>query len=361
MDDNFDESTKTKAKQHLKFLTDKNAFATIVFNTDAMTIFKQLSLDFQQRYSSLVGQKDKEMVFRFSIEDLKNGSGDNFKRFLKDAICFTQDPVDGMPCETLDNYEKMNVYYAGLQFYDHDLNDFPKLSTFYQSYIERLLESIEKYFPMEVGRGTHPSKLDFKIFEPLNQVAYPENELNKVNFKAGSIEELAKVLNVPYDAKLQKEFDSLVRMLIYDKQIFCRARKSDPLFFWSDVVRMYESMLSPKLRRFLLAANVTPLSSADPERSFSVLNRIKTKDRNQMSPDLTDAKMRLVLNGGSVFDPRPHTVEYLKTHDRCDIPSTKDRKVPKKKFADELDEEYLNDEPKQPENQKILLGKSILF
>ena len=119
VDQEFDAETQSKAKTHLKFLTDKNVLATLIFNLDPMLTFKQLSLDFQQRYSTLVGQKMKEMVLRFTIEDLKNFHGENFRKFLKEAICFKQDPVDGAPCDTLENYEKMNVYYNGLQFYDN--------------------------------------------------------------------------------------------------------------------------------------------------------------------------------------------------------------------------------------------------
>ena len=266
LDGEFDDDTKAKAKIHWEFLTDKHVFASMVFNMDPMLLFKQLSLDFQQKYSSLVGQKAKEMVFRITIEGLKSSNGDNFQRLLDEAICFDQDPVDGDYCRILENYEEKNVYYNGLQFYEHDSSKYPKLSTFYQSYVDKILTSIDVYFPMEIGRKTHPSKLDFEIFEPLNQYNYPEDEMNKLTFEPGNIEKLATTLNIEYDDTLQKEFISMVRMLLYDKEVYCKARKSDPLFFWTDVVRAYEDMISSRLRRLILAANVTPLSSADPER-----------------------------------------------------------------------------------------------
>ena len=266
-DENFEDDTRNRAKQELVFLRDKNALAAIMFNLDPMNVFKELSLHFQERHSSLVGQKSMENVLRMTMEDFKNENGDNFKNFLKSATCFKKDfAIDGAPCNTLQNYETHSVYYNGIVFKENDLVKYPRLSTFLKAYIDALLVQIDKFFPSTIGRSTHPSKIDFQSFEVLNQNNYPTEEKNKLTFQAGSIEEVAKLCNVDYDNQLQKEFDKLVRQVIFDKEIYCKTRASDSLFFWSNIVESYKDMLSPKMKQLLLAANVTPLSSSDPER-----------------------------------------------------------------------------------------------
>ena len=79
-----------------------------------------------------------------------------------------------------------------------------------------------------------------------------------------------------------------------------------------------------------------------------------------MSPRVTDAKMRGYLNGVTPFDPREHTIEFLKTHDRCDVPTNvkKDKKATETKVDDEED---FDEEDNEPKSQKLLFGKSTLF
>lgn len=266
-EDEFDDDTRNKAKELLHFLTDKNALVTMMFNLDPMMVFKDLSLHFQERYSSLVGQAQMEHVLRLTMQDFRNGNGNNLQRLLDHSTCFKIDATrDGFPCKTLQNYETHSVYFNGIVFKENDIAKYPKLSSFLENYIDELLNQIDRFFPSSIGRSTHPSKIDFNVFEVLNQHNYPTEERNKLTFQAGSIEKLANLVNVDYDQGLQKEFDKLVRQIIFDKELYCTTRQSDSLFFWSGIVESYKDILSPKLKQLLLAANVTPLSSSDPER-----------------------------------------------------------------------------------------------
>ena len=91
------------------------------------------------------------------------------------------------------------------------------------------------------------------------------------------------------------------------------------------------------------------------------MNRVKTRDRSNMSPRVLDAHMRVILNGVSPFDPREHTIEYLKNHDRCDVPSNvkKDQKVTETNVEEDLHDEDIEDN--EPKNQKLLLGRSTVL
>ena len=93
------------------------------------------------------------------------------------------------------------------------------------------------------------------------------------------------------------------------------------------------------------------------------MNRVKTRDRSNMSPRVLDAHMRVILNGVSPFDPREHTIEYLKNHDRCDVPSNvkKDQKVTETNVEEDLHDEDIHVEDNEPKNQKLLLGRSTVL
>ena len=120
---------------------------------------------------------------------------------------------------------------------------------------------------MIVGKGTHHSKIDLTHFEPMNQLKYPTRAERKVNFKPGNIEPMANILSVPFEPKMQQEFENLVQKILNDEEVFCSSRRSDPILFWTSVLRKYKDSLSPGIIRLVLAANVSPLSSADAERA----------------------------------------------------------------------------------------------
>ena len=76
-----------------------------------------------------------------------------------------------------------------------------------------------------------------------------------------------------------------------------------------------------------------------------------------MSASLTDAKVRLMINGPEVLDPRKYTAHHLKSHNRCDLHV----KSPHKKDPKVVPEEAEKDPEYRAKNQKFLVGKSSLF
>ena len=237
------------------------------FNRDLLTAFKELSLLTQERYANLIGHRDNEVVLRLTVQELLDGKGQGFKTFLDRAICYDQEPKYGFPCESLMNYEEYNVIYDGVELFEHDLIAYPQLSSYLNEYIQEVLFQIDEFFPMEIGKNTHHSKIDLDLFEPMNQQKFPTVEEAKKNFQPGKIEPMARILSVPFQPEMQEEYENLVQKILYDQEVFCSSRKSDPILFWTHALRKYQDSLSPSLIRLILAANVSPLSSSDSERA----------------------------------------------------------------------------------------------
>lgn len=78
-----------------------------------------------------------------------------------------------------------------------------------------------------------------------------------------------------------------------------------------------------------------------------------------MGTALTDAKVRLMINGPDVLDPRKYTKHHLKSHTRCDLKSTGPHK--KKANAKAKGEKLEEGSEFKAKAQKVLLGKSSIF
>ena len=152
------------------------------------------------------------------------------------------------------------------------------------------LFKVDYYFPQQITKDTHPGKIDSGIFDSLNHHKWPKNAPEKDTFEPQSIEKLARLTNVRYTPKLQAEFNNLVKKVLSDNSFWCDQKLDDSLMLWVCVIRKYRSEMTQDLLHIILASAIVPMSSADSERSFSTMNRLKTKYRspNQNAPQSED-------------------------------------------------------------------------
>ena len=76
----------SKAEEQLQFLKDKNALATMHFNSDVQERFKIDSKNYQKRLSSIIGQVDREWTLYTHLDFYKSNIGRTFTHFLNRAI-----------------------------------------------------------------------------------------------------------------------------------------------------------------------------------------------------------------------------------------------------------------------------------
>ena len=107
------------------------------------------------------------------------------------------------------------------------------------------------------------------------------------------------------------------------QSLWLQIKTSKPVLFWSLVLR--EMNPHEDIRRLILSALVSPVSSAEAERSFAWVNRIKTKDRTRMDLPLLNALMHVNMNGPPLdsLDVESYTKKYIEEGGRlCKLGET---------------------------------------
>ena len=366
-----------KANDIINFLENKHAMVAIAFNIDVQTIFKAESKKFQERYSTLIGQSLREQMVKVELDLIRRGYGVSFRKFLEECLCAPSQYIAAQPCQTLSNYEvSMHVSFRGYELKEISDDNFPRLSTFWNDYLDDLEDQINVFFPGEGQKNK--AKLKMSAFDPLDNQKWPSTENGIENYTPESIKDLAKIFNVQYNNNLQKEFNKLVKTILENSlenepqeqeeqmkrsmgDFYCRHRKDDPLLFWIWVLEEFGSNMSENLKLLIKRVLIVPMGSADAERAFSYLNLVKTKVTNRLEDDSLDAILRIQLNGREYwkFTPRKYSIEYKKKHILCDSRFQSPKKSPviekTKKTEVDLEEEI------REETRKSFLEQSKLF
>ena len=105
------------------------------------------------------------------------------------------------------------------------------------------------------------------------------------------IKQLAIKVNIQgrYQAILD-DWRYLLRFLASEPTAMrCSYSKSDPAEFWQNILPMPE--VRPALKQLISSYLVIPMGSAEAERSFSVMNRIRTKARWLLKPATVEGLM----------------------------------------------------------------------
>ena len=128
----FDKSTIAQAEGMCGFLTNKHAISAVAYVLDFFTRFEVESIEYQHRYSSLVGQSRRQVDLKDDLEKLKDNGGKQFQEFLNVAKCYSDpsQPETAVPCKSLSVYENSYVVYNELELFDGDTQDFPRLSSY---------------------------------------------------------------------------------------------------------------------------------------------------------------------------------------------------------------------------------------
>ena len=291
----YTQATIAKAIQMRLFFTEKNVMMAMNFNRDIQTLFKDQSLEFQTRYSTLIGQSRREEKLQYLLNLIDNEKGENLKAFLAKTICYQDNPANGRPCENIQEYDASHVLYEGYSLHevivkdknDQDVNKYQKLSTWKSTYIQEIRNQLDAFFP--VNGDKTKGRVAMKIFDVLDQTTWPVSPAKKLAYVPGSIEPIKALFGVAND-DLQQEFERVVAAILADRKLYCRNKRSPPVLFWAKVLRQIEMRI--ELKSLLLKVLCIPFSSSDAERTFSLMNIIKSKERTRLSTFMLDHYLR---------------------------------------------------------------------
>ena len=100
--------SKEKAKEILDFLLNKNAMAILAVQLDVGFLFKGMSLEFQKRGQSFLGQTAKKRYLLKGIQDIMQDRSQFVRKILTDMKCLDHINNEYRPCASFLNLEASN-------------------------------------------------------------------------------------------------------------------------------------------------------------------------------------------------------------------------------------------------------------
>ena len=265
----FTKGAISKATQMRLFFCEKNILLVMNFNLDIQALFKDQSLEFQTRYSTLIGQSKREHKLVYLLDLVDNGNGENLKAFLAKTNCYQTNPANGRPCQSIEEYDTSSVLYEGYSLHEvkiqdangQDVNKYKKLSEWKSTYIQEIKNQLASFFP--VNGDKTKGRVPMQMFDVLDQTTWPVGKAKKLAYTPGSIEPIKSLFGV-VDDDLQEEFERVVASVLADRKLYCRNKKSPPVLFWAKVLR--KIVMKNELKSLLLKVLCIPFSSSDAER-----------------------------------------------------------------------------------------------
>ena len=299
----------------------------VVANMFLLDATKKLSVESQtmQRDTSFVfekyGERDSLLT---SIELLKSEPG-KFLNTLQEQVICTIGNMDMHKifknkktsfCSLLGIYESEIVIWRGIQLAPSDYDsDAPRIFEVREKFVNKLIEELGSYFP----------EAEFKYFQIFNPKLFPTGESQLENYGKMEIGKIA--VQFGYDEfMLVDQWLTLMGSFATFKD-FCKDRTSGSKAFWHKYLSLPQESFTipPELRKLIEIILILPTTSSPAERSFSLLELVKTKRRNRMSHTVLESIMRIKMNSKwknpIEFPANFFTEKWLDLHMRCDDPS----------------------------------------
>ena len=181
--------------------------------------------------------------------------------------------------------------------------------------MDKLVQELGSYFPEQEFK-------DFQIFKPQ---LFPNGKSQLENYGKTEIGRIAVRFGFDEFMLVDQWLSMMGSFASYPD--FCKDRTAGGKAFWGKYLSLdQDSFTIPaELRKLIEIILILPTTSSPAERSFSLLEVVKTKRRNRMSHQVLDAIMRIKMNSTwkNIFEfpANLFTEKWLDLHMRCDDPS----------------------------------------
>ena len=154
--------------------------------------------------------------------------------------------------------------------------------------VKELVDQLTNYFP----EGT------FANFQVLHPRAFNVEKMKLRQYGTAEILALAQRFNLP-DTNTVTEFQTFMFQLASLEDYDSRRAVTDPVMFWSTSLKdkALESFWGANWKALLRKVLVVPASSADAERTFSILKHIKSSRRTSLSDVVLNDLVRVSMHG----------------------------------------------------------------
>lgn len=287
-DTSFSQSTRNKAFELKTALLGKNSLLLFHFFFDISYELSFWSLTLQKRSGILIDFKDFKNKMTATFHLMKNLDPKYLLQFLGGTKCTKNDNIE-TNCKSLGEYEASSkVTFNGLQLLD-DGGNMPKLSSVREKYLDSLIGELESYFP-------DGNLEDFDVLSPAKMPKMNDESAARL-YGIQKIGNLAKFFNI--DEKKGVEEWQVLLMSIVKSNNYCTIKRdeAEAVDFWSNLLSWNEIAWGDNIRKLVETVLVIPISSAEAERGFSVMNHVRNDRRKRLSGEHLEDIMRIKLNG----------------------------------------------------------------
>jgi hypothetical protein len=324
----------SKAKGIQNKITSRSFVYGLFFMFDLLNGLKKFSLIAQQSAGILIGKEE----FRKNLLDLpiqlKTNNGQYLTELLRQAMC-----IEVPGCTTEQFFNIILVRFKGIGLIqDKTSSEFEEAKN---QFLDSLHSELNHYFP----EGTYEN---FEIFVMKN---LPRSMPEAIMYGHKEVQTLAERFELDPEVA-SKEWTDLLISMINDEN-YCKRLKYTPERFWTLYLKKTNLVWGSTIQRLIRIVLVLPASSADAERSFSIMNHIKYDRRARLTSENLDHIMRLRINGPEQLDRFP-AAKYArawvdKGHMKTDDPARQRKRA---RYEVEIDED---------EDQEKVFLKSELF
>ena len=272
-----------RAKGIEKRLKSRTFVLGLHFLFDVLHSLKKFSVLSQQSAGLLIGKE----LFRKDLLNLpfqfEEHDGPNVIKLLQETFC------DTIHTCTAEEFLSNEVVIFNMVELEKDRNPLTFIEL-RKKFLKSLANEIESYFP----EGTYSA---FDKFIPKN---LPLTVSEAFFYGQNEVQELARKFNLDPETVSKEWINLLISML--DEDGFCDKLQKTAESFWPAYLKRTDLNWGISIARLIRTILVLPASSADAERSFSIMNHIKYDRRASLTSINLDHLMRLRINGPNKLD-----------------------------------------------------------
>lgn len=317
-----------RAKGIQNKITSRSFVLSLHFMYDLLDGLKKYSLLAQESAGILIGKETFQTNLINLPTQFQNKNGPKTIMLLKESSC-SETNNEQCTDEKFLTSESV-IYNSVLLTKDRIPTAFLELKS---NFLNSLEDELRGYFP----EGSYAS---FEIFVPKK---LPRNINEALVYGHKEIQNLAEKFSMDAETASTEWTNLLISMIQEDG--YCDRLSKKPENFWPYYLRKTNLNWGTTIVRLIRIVLVLPASSADAERSFSIMNHIKYDRRASLTSENLDHLMRCKINGPKQLDRFP-SAKYARAwvkrkHMLTDDPThQRKRKFVEVGDSDAIDEEY---------------------
>ena len=302
----FSASDKKQASELLVTFLSRRFMLLLQFAQDIFDLISIWSKRLQESNGLLFDKLRQRDDILTKLEALKTptpGSGETRTgKFLNQVKCWGRIPyagsyydmIRGSVCHEHQFHEVEHVEWRGRQLSDLDfeLVDLPKLVDVRNSTIQSLQDQIMEYFPEE-------SLL--RSLSVLDPSQFPNNIVELNSYSDQTVDAILLIgESLGYQEQLPHLAENweylLSSIMTHSTQSeYLEDKEAGPMLFWEKYLN--KPYFRDSLKMVIQATLVLSIGSSECERGFSIMNRLKPKDRSLIDNVGLDCDMFLNING----------------------------------------------------------------